>query len=109
VKDFPIIKVHQHDWIPGWSAFAATDDGEFPNGEAHIAIDIGGMVAALVNDQLGADEMPYFVAECIMHEVIHVLEQWAGVEFSEDRVEALIEKYQEARRALEKELGTEEG
>lgn len=33
------------------------------------------------------------VAECIMHEVVHVLEEWAGVAFSEKKVEALIKNY----------------
>jgi benzoyl-CoA reductase/2-hydroxyglutaryl-CoA dehydratase subunit BcrC/BadD/HgdB len=30
-----------------------------------------------------------------MHEVVHVLEEWAGVAFSEKKVEKLIKKYQE--------------
>jgi hypothetical protein len=44
---------------------------------------------------LDKKDLPYFVAESLMHEVIHVLEAWAGVEFSEDRVEELLTKYRE--------------
>lgn len=30
----------------------------------------------------------------MLHELVHVLEAWAGVEFSEERVEALVRLYQ---------------
>jgi hypothetical protein len=45
-------------------------------------------------------EIPYFIAESMMHEVIHAIEKWADVEFWEERVEALIHKYSVVRGKL---------
>jgi len=86
------IEVYQHDWIPGFAAF--NDDGSVRNGgPAHIALNVGAFMAAVETGDFDRKDVPYLVAESIMHEVMHALEAWAGVEFSEDRIEALLEKY----------------
>ena len=93
------VEVYQQDWIPGFAAYC--HDGTMEEGAAaHVVLNVGvHMAAAEVGDVDPAD-LPYVVAENLMHEVIHVLEAWAGVEFSEERVEALLEKYRaEAQRA----------
>ena len=85
------IKVYQQDWMPGFAAFS--DDGSVAKGKAHIALNIGALMAAVQCKDIEAKDVPYAIAEDVMHEVMHSLEAWAGVEFSEARVEALLEKY----------------
>jgi len=88
------IEVFQQDWIPGFAAYL--DDGSLKEGApAHVVLNLGSTLAVVEQGGIEKDEVPYFVAENIMHEVIHVLEAWANVEFNEDRVEQLIEKYRE--------------
>lgn len=91
MNDRVTIEVRQHDWIPGWAAFLPNEKG--PQGEAQVVINIGGMMACVDNASLNPADIPYLVAESLMHEVVHVIEQWAGVEFSEERVEVLLAKY----------------
>jgi ketopantoate reductase len=88
------IEVFQQDWVPGFAAFH--DDGQInETAKAHVIINIGSLLAAVQEGDLGAKDLPYMIAESLMHEVVHVLEAWAGVEFSEDRVEELLAKYRE--------------
>lgn len=88
------IELYQHDWIPGFAAFA--DDGSIQREAcAHVVLNLGAVLLAADHGDIERAEMPYFIAETIMHEVIHALESWAGVEFSEDRVEALLDKYRQ--------------
>lgn len=88
------IEVYQHDWIPGFAAFA--DDGSVQHqGKAHVVVNLGSLLCAVANQDIPKSDVPYAIAESIMHEVMHALEAWAGVEFSEERVEGLIEKYQD--------------
>jgi len=88
------IHVFQHDWVPGFAAFH--DDGCInETAKAHVILNLGSFMAAIQTEELDPKDLPYIVAESLMHEVIHVLEAWAGVEFSEDRVEALLTKYRE--------------
>jgi hypothetical protein len=52
--------------------------------------------AWLIKDgEIDKEELPYFIAETIVHEVIHVLEDWAGVEFNEEKVDKIISKLKE--------------
>ena len=87
-----IVEVYQQDWIPGFAAF--NDDGEVQaNAKAHVVINIGALMVAVETKDIEPGDVPYIVAESIMHEVIHALEAWAGVEFNDDRVEALLMEY----------------
>ncbi|MBF0270303.1 MAG: hypothetical protein HQL44_17115 [Alphaproteobacteria bacterium] len=97
------IEVYQHDWIPGFAAFR--DDGIVAEGKAHVVINVGGLLACVASGDIPAADIPYMVAETLMHEIVHVLEAWADVEFNEDRVEALIEKYTAER--MREEAGNE--
>ncbi|MCU7877151.1 MAG: hypothetical protein KZQ84_10175, partial [Candidatus Thiodiazotropha sp. (ex Lucinoma borealis)] len=88
------IEVHQQDWIPGFAAFF--DDGSIQEGApAHVVINIGANLLTVETIDLDVRDLPYMIAESLMHEIIHALESWAGAEFSEDRVEKLLEVYRE--------------
>ena len=92
-----VIDVYQQDWMPGFAAFL--DDGSLAeSGRPKFAINLGAFIASISTGDIEKSEIPYFVAETLMHEIIHVIEKWAGVEFSEERVDALIEKYTLASR-----------
>ena len=92
-----VLEVFQQDWIPGFAAFK--DDGSVENNaKAHIVLNIGAFITAVATKDLPRTDIPYIIAETIMHEAIHALEAWAAVEFSEERVEALIEKYRDAAK-----------
>ena len=92
MTDRVTIEVYQQDWIPGFAAFRHNGVAA-KRGTAHVVLNLGSLLALVADKAIEPSEVPYFVAESLMHEVFHVLEAWAGVEFSEDRVEALIEKY----------------
>lgn len=100
--DAPLIEVRQQDWIPGFAAFLDTDNGDGasgpPPGPAHVVINLGAIMGLVEAKDAGASEVPYIIAECVMHEVMHALEQWAGVEFSEDRIHGLLDKYRNAAK-----------
>lgn len=89
-KPIPKIEIYQADGIEGFACYLA-DSG--PCGPALVGLNVEAFLGTVVMGHVEASELPYAVAESIMHEVIHVLEEWAGVEFSEDRVEALIAEY----------------
>lgn len=91
------LEVFQQDWTPGFAAFR--DDGKInETAKAHITLDLGTLLNIVESGDLPAKDLPYMVAETIMHEVIHALESWAKVEFSEERVEALLEQYRRKYR-----------
>jgi len=91
------IEVRQQDWMPGFAAYL--DDGRQINGSAHVLLNIGASVLAVAQGDIPAADLPYHIADDLMHEIMHALEAWAGVEFSEDRIEALIAKYRAALSA----------
>lgn len=88
------VEIYQHDWIPGFAAFH-NDHSINESAKAHVVLNLGSMLAAVKEGDLKSQDLPYLIAESLMHEVIHTLEAWANVEFSEDRVEGLLEKYRE--------------
>lgn len=88
------IEFRQHDFIPGFAAFVQPSPR--PRGKAFCVVNVGDLLALVRARDLPATELPYVVADSMMHEVIHALEDWAGVEFSEERVEALIKRYRAA-------------
>ena len=89
-----VVRVYQQDWMPGFACFLAGSVRK--NARAVIGLNVGAMMAAVQCKDIPAKEIPYFVAESLMHEIMHALEEWAGVEFSEKRVHRLLQKYQKA-------------
>ena len=73
--------------MPAFGVYVAPlGDFESP---AMIGINFASIIAATKEGDVASADVPAFVLETIYHEIGHVLEHWAGVEFSEDRVEAL--------------------
>ena len=93
------IEIYQQDWIPGFAAFR--NDSSIAEGKAHVILNVGAFLAVVANKDVAPGDLPYCIAESLMHEVVHVFEAWAQVEFSEDRVEALIQKYRDAMSEAE--------
>jgi hypothetical protein len=88
----PKVEIYQQDWIPGFAAFR--DDGEIEaNAKAHVILNLSSFAGSVQIGDIEAKDVPYLIAESLMHEVIHVLEAWAKVEFSEERVEQLLTEY----------------
>jgi hypothetical protein len=80
------------DWIPG---FAAYQKGSLTaKGKAHVVINLGGLLATVKARAVKPKEVPYFVSKCLLHEIVHALQEWAGQAFSEKKVQGLIEKYE---------------
>lgn len=94
------VEVYQQDWMPGFAAF--NDDGSIKKGTAHIALNLGDLIGTVDTTGVEKADLPYIIAESLMHEIIHALEAWAGVEFNEDRVQDLIAKYAEAEKGIPK-------
>jgi len=96
------IKIYQQDWMPGFAAYLG--NSLTTDGHAKVVLNLGSVLAMVAAKEIPKSEVPYVVAESIMHEVMHVLEEWAGVEFNETKVEALIYKYGElyAKKASSK-------
>ncbi|WP_430912859.1 hypothetical protein [Methylobacterium sp. sgz302541] len=89
----PRVEFHQHDWIPGFAAFAPGATTPGPDSRAFCVLNLGSILGTVETGDVPPTDLPYFIAESMMHEVMHALEQWAGTEFSEERVEALLAKY----------------
>ena len=98
-----VLSVHQQDWIPGFANLIVAPDWR-KTAHLMIGLNVGAFMAAVAEKDIEAADVPYLVAESIMHEVIHALEAWAGVEFSEERAEALIEEYR--KHVADKEGGS---
>jgi hypothetical protein len=93
MKDKIQIEIRQQDWIPGFAAFMGGSLKAI--GKAHVVLNVGSLMALVKSKQMKPKEIPYLVAECLMHEVVHVLEEWAGTSFSEKKINELTDKYQE--------------
>jgi hypothetical protein len=92
------IEVFQQDWIPGFAAFY--DYGSIKeSAKAHIVLNLASFIASIETKDLSPSDLPYVIAESLMHEAMHVLESWANVEFSEERIEELLTKYREKYRS----------
>ena len=95
------LELYQQDWMPGFAAFL--DDGSIQeNAHPKIGINIQAFMAAVAYKDLDKNDLPYVVAESIMHEFVHVLESWAGVAFNEEKVEELLKKYRKQALAQAK-------
>lgn len=81
------------DWMPGFGAYLAPADG-FRN-PAQIRISVPQAVAMLKDGEISKDEVWDHVMTTIIHEVGHAMEHWLRLEFSEGRVDALVDRYRE--------------
>lgn len=119
VKKLPRVEFHSHDWVPAFAAFLPNAGTKNPESTAFCVLNLSAFLENVETGDMDPADVPYLVAESMMHEIIHVLEQWAGVEFSEERVEALLDKYRTAYQGMSQQeldaktlayapLGTEE-
>jgi len=93
------IEVYQNDWMPGFAAFHSRGQRTLrKEARAHVSLNLAANLLAIENGDFSKRDLPYVIAENIMHEVIHVLEEWAGKRFSERRVESLLKKYRDKYR-----------
>jgi hypothetical protein len=60
-----------------------------------IGLNVEAFMACVAMGQIKQKDLPYILAESIMHEVIHALEDWAKVKFSHKKVNKLIKAYAE--------------
>lgn len=97
MNQLPKVEIYQHDFIPGFAAFRDDDQIE-ASAKAHVVLNLASFLATSELGDVPPSELPYIIAESLMHEVIHVLEAWAKVEFSEERVESLLTQYREKYR-----------
>lgn len=96
------IEIYQQDWIPGFAAFR-DDHSLEASGKAHVVLNLAAFLSTVATEELTKEELPYAIAECLMHEVIHVLEAWARIEFNEKKVDELIIKYYQHTQYKEEE------
>jgi len=89
-------KVHarivQMDGIDGFACYLSPSARK---GKAIIGLNVEALMIGVVAKDFKVKDLPYIVADSIMHEVIHVLEDWAKVQFSDKKVERLIAAYRE--------------
>lgn len=88
------IEFRQVDWVPGFAGYLENGN---PKGKAFCLLNVGALLSTIERGDLPVGDLPYMIAETMMHEIIHAIEAWAGVEFSEEKVEALLTKYREDR------------
>ncbi len=102
------MQCYQQDWIPGFAAFIYYADRKGfrrkNKVKADIAINIGSFMALVASDNVDAKELPYILAETMMHEFIHVLEAYFQVEFSEEKVHKIIGKYRMSQNEPNKKI-----
>lgn len=96
------IRVYQTNFSPGF-AFYQSGGNLTKTGKAIVGLDIGNLLGLVKSKDVRPKELPHFVAQVLMHEVFHVLEEWPGVEFNEKRVDKLISQYEkEAKKVMRK-------
>ena len=82
----------------GVSGFACYLSPSVRDRRCIIGLNVEAFMACVAEGQLKVKDLPYVMAETVMHEVIHALEDWAKVEFSHRKVNGLIEAYREHYR-----------
>lgn len=84
--------VVQADGVEGFAFYKV---GSVKDNRCVIGLNVEAFVASVAMGQIRRKDLPYIMAESIMHEVIHALEDWAKVKFSHRRVNKLIKAYAE--------------
>lgn len=72
------------------NAFGAYLSPSIKNGKGLVFLNIEGTIGACLENDINPKEL---IVETLMHEVGHALEQWYDIEFSENRMEEIIEEY----------------
>ena len=77
---------------PEMPAFGGYLAGSLGANHPLIALNIDAFLSAVAEGDLPAKHLPMVLAETVAHEVIHMVEEWASLKFSERRVSRIIEK-----------------
>jgi hypothetical protein len=93
VSKGPIIQFFNHNWSNGFATFINDPNKIGVGDNPFCTINLGAFIACVKTGELSQSELPYYIARSMMHEIIHVLEKWASVEFSEEKVESLLVEY----------------
>lgn len=83
-------KIVQMDGVEGFACYLSPTAKK---GRAIIGLNVEALIAGVAAKDFKAKDLPYIIADSVMHEVIHVLEEWAKVQFSDKKVERLIAAY----------------
>jgi len=94
-------RVVQMDGIDGFACYLSPSARK---GKTIIGLNVEALLASVVVKDFTVKDLPYIVADSIMHEIIHALEDWARVQFSNKKVDKLIAEYRKhyAKEAQEK-------
>lgn len=84
------IEVHVRPDLPAFAGYAA---GSVSRGEPVIVLNIEAFVRALDAGALEPEDMAHAMAETLVHECFHAIEEFWGLAFSEDRVEGWIDEF----------------
>ena len=92
LKDKIKVEIRQQDdFKPGFAAYL---EGSLNcSGKAQVILNVSNLMGTVVAKHLNPKDIPAVVADCVFHEFLHVVEEWAGQKFSEKRVHALVAKY----------------
>jgi predicted ATP-grasp superfamily ATP-dependent carboligase len=82
------------------AAFGCYLDKSIKKRRCLIGLNVNAFLAAVHSKDLSPRELPYTIAETIMHEIMHALEDWAKVEFSHRRINKLINEYRKQAKML---------
>jgi hypothetical protein len=85
-----VARIVQMDGIEGFACYLSPTAKK---GKTIIGLNVEALIAGIAAKDFAVKDLPYIVADSIMHEVIHVLEKWAKVQFSNRKVEKLIAAY----------------
>lgn len=74
--------------IPAFAGYAA---GSMTRGEPFMCINLPAFIGVREAHNFTDEEMAHFMAETIVHECFHAVEEFCGLAFSEERVEGWID------------------
>ena len=86
------VDIVQADGVEGFAFYKV---GSVKDNRCIIGLNVEAFVASVGFGQVKIKDLPYFLAESIMHEVIHALEDWAKVKFSHRKVNKMLKAYAE--------------
>ena len=81
----------QDDFRAGFTAYL--EGSVKPKGRAAVLINVSNLMSIVAAKVVKPSDIPGIVADALFHEFLHAVEDWAGVAFSEKRVQHLVEKY----------------
>jgi hypothetical protein len=84
--------VVQADGVEGFAFYKV---GSVKDNRCVIGLNVEAFVGCVAMKQIRLKDLPYVMAESIMHEVIHAIEDWAKVEFSHKKINKMLESYAE--------------